>query len=475
MWEQIRSNKRRSMALVVLIAVILVVLGFVFGEAFQRGAGPLGVAVAILIWIVMSLIAYFQGDNILLAVSGAQEIQQKDHPQLFNVVEEMTIASGLPKMPRVYILNDMALNAFATGRNPDNAAVAVTAGLLGRLKRDELQGVIAHEMSHILNRDVLLMTMTGVMLGSIAMISEVFLRGLWYGGGSRRYRSDRGGNNQAQALVMVVAIVLAILAPIIAQLVYLAISRRREYLADANAAVLTRYPEGLASALEAISGDPNILEHANKVTAPMYIANPFEKAGRFAVGLTSTHPPIEERIRILRSMGGAVSFQQYDAAWRSARGSRGGVLPASVLSEGQAQPARAAQSEDSRGDARQRMRQAGDVLRRVNQFIFLPCVCGLKLKLPPDFKQDHVACPRCHRELEVPVAQLAAAAQAGAMMAGQAQAPLRVATPKDAEAMQQSGQWRSFRCACGNILHISPDETASEVACPKCGRGIALE
>ncbi len=480
MWEQIRSNRRKSVALCVVIALLLIALGFAIGEAFQPGAGPLGVAVAILIWIVMSLIAYFQGDNILLAVSGAQEIEKKDHPQLFNVVEEMTISSGLGAMPRVYILNDMALNAFATGRDPKKSAVAVTAGLLGRLNRDELQGVIAHEMSHVVNRDVLFMTMVGVMLGSIAMISEVFLRGLWYGGGSRRYRSDRGGGGggQAQAIMMLVAIALAILAPVMAQLIYFAISRRREYLADANAAVLTRYPEGLASALNAISADPNILERANKVTAPMYIANPFSKPGRFAVGLTSTHPPIEERIRVLRSMAGAVSFQQYDAAWRSVRGARRGVIPPSALAQSEAQPIRAAQPGEAERDSRQQMRDAGDVLRRVNQFLFLPCTCGLKLKLPPDFKQDKVSCPRCHHELEVPTAQIAAAAQVGELMADQ-QAPLRVATPRSPEtaALQlarQSGQWQSFRCTCGNVLHASPTETANEVTCAKCGRMISL-
>jgi heat shock protein HtpX len=477
MWEQIRSNKRRSVTLVILIAFILVVLGFVIGEAVQPGAGPFGVAVAVLIWIIMSLVAYFQGDNILLAVSGAQEIEKKDHPQLFNVVEEMTIASGVGAMPRVYILNDMALNAFATGRNPKKSAVAVTAGLLGRLKRDELQGVIAHEMSHVVNRDVLFMTMVGVMLGSIVMISEIFLRGLRFGAGSsRRYRSERGGG-QGQAIMMLVAVVLAILAPMIAQLIYLAISRRREYLADANAAVLTRYPEGLASALEAIAGDDHVLEHANKVTAPMFIANPFAKAGRFAAGLTSTHPPIDERIRILRSIGGSVSFQQYDAAWRTVRGRERGVVPSSALAQETAQPVRPA-SEEGEQDKRQRMREAGDLLRKVNQFIFLPCACGLTLKLPPDFKKDKVACPRCHKELEVPVAQLATAAQLGELMAGQTQPPLRVAAPRVSQGpaaaglqiTRQGNQWQSFRCSCGNVLHLAPNDIDPEVTCPSCGQ-----
>jgi heat shock protein HtpX len=482
MWEQIQSNKRRSVVLVVLIALLLVILGFVIGEAMQPGAGPIGLAVAALLWVVMSLIAYFQGDDILLAVSGAKEIEKKDHPQLFNVVEEMSIAGGMGKVPRVFIMDDMALNAFATGRDPNHAAVAVTAGLLGKLKRDELQGVVAHEMSHVVNRDVLLMTMVGVMLGSIVMISEIFLRGLRFGaGGGRRYRSGRGGG-QAQAIMMLVAIAFAILAPIIAQLIYFAISRRREYLADANAAVLTRYPEGLASALEQIGLDENVLERANKATAPMFIVNPFAKAGRFAAGLASTHPPIDERIRVLRSIAGTVSFQQYDAAWRTVRGSRRGVMPASALSGGEAQSIRTPLPDDEKSDERKRMREAGDVLRKVNQFLFLPCVCGLKLKLPPDFKQDKVSCPRCHRELEVPVAQVAAAAQVGALMAEQAQAPLRTATPKVEQASpgaalqiaRQGSGWASFKCTCGQPLHIAPGEGPQDIECPKCGQHVSV-
>jgi heat shock protein HtpX len=229
--------------------------------------------------------------------------------------------------------------------------------------------------------------------------------------------------------------------------------------------------------LEAIAGDDHVLEHANKVTAPMFIANPFAKAGRFAAGLTSTHPPIDERIRILRSIGGSVSFQQYDAAWRTVRGRERGVVPSSALAQETAQPVRPA-SEEGEQDKRQRMREAGDVLRKVNQFIFLPCACGLTLKLPPDFKKDKVACPRCHKELEVPVAQLATAAQLGELMAGQTQPPLRVAAPRVSQGpaaaglqiTRQGNQWQSFRCACGNVLHLAPNDIDPEVTCPSCGQ-----
>ncbi|MFC1736920.1 M48 family metalloprotease, partial [Candidatus Hydrogenedentota bacterium] len=180
MWEQIRSNRRKSVALVFVMALLLLVLGYVAGEAIIPGGGLVGLAAAFVIWMVMTTVTYFQGDNILLAVAGAKKIEHADHPQLFNVVEEMCIASGQAKVPAVYIIDDMGLNAFATGRNPDRSAVAVTAGLLGALNRDELQGVIAHEMSHIINRDVLFMTMVGVMVGSIILIADVFLRTMFY-------------------------------------------------------------------------------------------------------------------------------------------------------------------------------------------------------------------------------------------------------------------------------------------------------
>jgi len=479
MWEQIQSNRRKSVMLVALIAALLIGLGFVIGEAAQPGAGILGMGIALLVWIVMSLVAYFQGDNILLAVSGAKEIEKADHPQLFNVVEEMQIAAGLPKMPRVFIIDDMALNAFATGRSAEKAAVAVTAGLLGKLNRDELQGVVAHEMSHIINRDVLLMTMTGIMLGSIVMISEVFLRTLWYGGGrSQRYRSSSSkGGGQVQAVMMVAAIVLAILAPLLAQLIYFAISRRREYLADANAAVLTRYPEGLASALSVLSADTYLLQSANKATAPMYIINPLHEPGQMALNLTSTHPPIQERIQILRTMAGGVSFKAYDSACRKISGQEGGVIPSSSLAQDKPAVARAANAEAAPQSPRQQMREAGDLLRKVNQYLFLSCACGLRIKVPPDFKKDEIECPRCHRELAVPVAQMAAMGAAAGVMTGQADAPAD-AVPSEAAPLvirRKAGQWTSFKCTCGAGLNISPSYALPEIACNKCGKRITIK
>jgi len=408
MWELIRANKRNSIVLMVLMAVVLLVLGGVIGLAFfGQDGGFIGVIIATAIWLVLTVVSFSGGDQILLAASGAKPITHDVHPQLFNIVEEMKIAAGLPAMPKIYIINDPAPNAFATGRNPDSASVAVTAGLLARLNRDELQGVIAHEISHILHRDILFVTLAGIMLGSIVLLSQVFLRGMFYsslGGSRRRYSSGSGGGGQAQIVMLVVAIVAAILAPIMAYLLYFALSRRREYLADAGAARLTRYPEGLASALEKIAGDPSPqLASVNKVTAPMYIVNPFKRKGQMKLSdLTSTHPPISERIKILRSMSQGASFKDYSDAYSNVTHSNT-VVPVAARSRKEDVALRQARAEDRKKERTERqMRQVGDIMRRVNQFIFLSCLCGLKLKIPPNFKGNTVTCPRCSRNLDIP-------------------------------------------------------------------------
>jgi len=392
----------------VVMAAVLLLLGFIIGMAFfgQEG-GFFGLMIATAIWLVLTLISLSSGDQIFLAASRAKPVTHEVHPQLFNVVEEMKIAAGLPAMPKIYIINDPAPNAFATGRNPKNASVAVTAGLLGRLNRDELQGVIAHEISHIIHRDILFVTLAGIMLGSIVLLSQVFLRGMFYSslsGSRRRYSGGGKGGGQAQIVMLVIAIIAAILAPIMAYLLYFALSRRREYLADAGAARLTRYPEGLASALEKIAGDPSPqLASVNKVTAPMYIVNPFKKKKQMKLSdLTSTHPPISERVKILRKLTHGASFKQYSDAFTEVTHNKT-VVPVAALSAKEDVALRQASAETTKKDrAEKQMRQVGDIMRRVNQFIFLTCACGLKMKIPPNFKGNKVECPRCHKNLDIP-------------------------------------------------------------------------
>ncbi|MBE0479718.1 MAG: M48 family metallopeptidase [Dehalococcoidia bacterium] len=343
MWEEIRSNQIRSGILVASMAVLLLLIGYFLGLILLDSAVA-GLIIAFIVWVISVLIAFFQGDSILLAVSGARKIGPDDHPRLYNVVEEMKIASGLEKMPDVYIIEDPALNAFAAGRDPNRAAVAVTRGLLDKLNRDELQGVIAHEMAHIKNRDVLLMAVAAVLVGSIVLLAWYATRILFFrtAFGGRR---GGGGGGLVQIILLIVGLVLIILAPIAARLIYFAISRRREYLADASSALYTRYPEGLASALEKLATSDTRVRAANGATAPMYTINPFQKKGRSMRELTSTHPPIAERIRILRSMAGA-SYKDYDSAYRKA-GVGPGIIPPSALNSAGEAGIRAGQSPET--------------------------------------------------------------------------------------------------------------------------------
>ena len=392
MWELVRANQRRAAMLVVVMAGLLFLVGFVLGEALGPGGGTGGLFVAFVIWVVLTLVSYYQGDSIFLTLAGARRIEKKDNPVLFNVVEEMTIAAGLPKLPDIYVIDDAAPNAFATGRDPQHAAVAVTAGLLETLSRDELQGVVAHELGHVANRDVLYMMMVGIMMGTIVMLADVGARVFFYGGGRRRTSSRSGG--QGQLIIVIVAIALMILAPIIAQLIYLAISRRREYLADASSALYTRYPEGLASALEKISHSTAKLASANRATAPMYIVNPLAVSERGLSDLTSTHPPTSERVRILRSMGGGAGLKSYDEAFRKVTGRAVGVVPLGSLAAAQVAPAKAAAPADA-ATRLERVRATTDMLWRLNNYAFIACGCGTTLKVPPAYLGREIACPHC--------------------------------------------------------------------------------
>lgn len=397
MWEQIQVNKRNSVVLMGLLMVVLTGLGFLIGIGFggDPAAGLLGMIVATGVWLVMLLISFSSGDQILLASSRARPVTPDVHPQLFNIVEEMKIAASLPKMPKIYIINDPSPNAFATGRNPERASVAVTAGLLSRLNRDELQGVIAHEISHIVHRDILYVTLAGVMLGSIVLLSQIFLRTQFYGAmfHSRRY-SGRSNRNEGQIVFLVIALLAAILAPIFAQVLYFSLSRKREYLADAGAVRLTRYPEGLASALEKIAGSKVPMETANKVTAPMYIASPF--LGKKSMNLFSTHPPIEERIRILRNMGHGAALVDYEKSYEAVT-NRSGMIPASGLQEENVEVRGPSAETRLPASKSAQVRKTGDLMRKVSGFAFVQCPCGVTMKIPPNFPTPKAKCPRCGR------------------------------------------------------------------------------
>jgi heat shock protein HtpX len=389
------------MVLVGMMAALLLAVGYMLGLAFLDS--PIGgLVIALVILLILNLVAFFQGDNIMLAISRARKIKPDDHPRLYNIVEEMKIASGLEYMPDIYIIDDPAMNAFATGRNAEHASVAVTAGLLQALNRDELQGVIGHEIGHIKNRDVLLMSLCGVLLGAIVLLAWYGSRMMLFGGmygGRRSSRSSGGGGGQG--IIIIVAIVLAILAPIMAQLIYFAISRKREYMADASSALFTRYPEGLASALEKLAGSKVQVKAANQATAPAYIINPFRQKGRAAADLTSTHPPISERIRILRSMAGGASLADYDQSYRTIHKGGKPAFSAATLAAAGTVGIRAAAPEAAPGEREpskvERTREVSDLMWRMNDYETITCDCGTKLKIPPNFKRSNVRCPHCGR------------------------------------------------------------------------------
>jgi heat shock protein HtpX len=281
--------------------LFFLLVSFFLGRALGYGLPFVGII--LIISGIMTFSSYFFSDKIVLSMSGAKQIQKKDNPELFDIVENLCIGAGVP-MPKVYILDDPAPNAFATGRDPKHAAVCATSGILAKLSRAELEGVMAHELSHVRNYDTRLMGVVAILAGSIVILTDFFMKSMWFGGFGNRNDRENNGNN---GLFLIIGIVAAILSPIIATLIQLAISRRREYLADASGALLTRYPEGLALALEKISGDKNVLKSASNATAHLYIENPFKadtgKKGRsYIANLFSTHPPIEDRIKILREM-----------------------------------------------------------------------------------------------------------------------------------------------------------------------------
>lgn len=290
-YGQIASNKRKTLFLILAFLLLAVILGYAVSLFFDLGL--LGLGIFLVIFGAITYASYYNSDKMVLSLSNAKPVDKKTYPALYSIVENLSIGLGQP-MPKIYVIEDVGMNAFATGRDPQHSSVAATTGLLEKLDKQELEGVMAHELSHVRNYDIRLMSLVAVLAGSIAIISDFFLRSLLWGGGD----SDRKSNG----LLVVAALAAAILAPIAAGLIQLAVSRKREYLADASGALLTRYPEGLASALEKISHNPKV-KHSSHANAHMFIENPFgEKTKDFFSSLYSTHPPAKERIRRLREM-----------------------------------------------------------------------------------------------------------------------------------------------------------------------------
>ncbi len=297
-YEEISGNRTKTVFLVALFLGLVVFLGLVIGALY--GNQYVGLILAVAVGVIYFLISYYAGSSMILAMSGAKEATKPEYTSLINTVEGLTIAAGLPKPPKVYVIDDSALNAFATGRNPEHSSITVTTGLLQKLNKLELEGVLAHEMSHIKNYDIRVMMLTAVLVGLTVLLSDFILRSFLWGG-----KGDRRESSQITLILIIVGIALAILSPLIGQLIQLSVSRKREFLADASGALLTRYPKGLADALQKIKHDPDpLVDKANKATAHLFISTPFrrEKKKKWLESLFSTHPPLEERIQRLERM-----------------------------------------------------------------------------------------------------------------------------------------------------------------------------
>jgi heat shock protein HtpX len=451
MWEQIRYNQTMSVALVVGMGLLLLLLGYLLGVIsgtffFQTpfihlliipayvpwphslsifDVGILGVIIAAIAWAIASLITYFRGDNILLGLSKAKKFSLEDSTRLYNIIDEMKIASGLEAMPAMYIIDDPAPNAFAIGRDPKKAAVIVTSGLLTKLNRDELQGVIGHEIAHIKNRDVLLMVMCSVLFFTMIFLARLPGNLSWgRATGIKNSSSESALSDTLNLFIIFFAIflvvyiflmiflqfhmpstgiifslvltpfIMAVLVglPFVALIIYYTLSRRREYLADASSALYTRYPAGLASALEKIASANYQMLNTNPATSPLYIVNPLPRRGKQPGKLTWTHPPISERIRILRAMAYA-SYADYDLAYRQIRNINKSIIPDAVLAAAGSSVIRAAVPDEL--DHIQRARETSNLLWNLNNYRTINCACGTKMRLPPGFKLSEVRCPHC--------------------------------------------------------------------------------
>ena len=462
MWELIRINKRKSLFVLILMFILMVSLSGAVGAGFYYAdwvKGMLwGALIGVFLWAIQSAVAYFAGDDIVLHFNMAVVVTPESYPQLYNIVEEMKIAAGLSVMPEIYIIESPGMNAFATGIRQEKTAICVTRGLVENLNRDEIQGVIAHEMSHILNRDVLFMTFAGVMLGTITMLSNVMLRGTVAANSSNRRSRKKGGFSGGHPVMILVLLLFAIVAPVLARIFYFTISKKREYLADASAARLTRYPVGLASALEKIAKQ-SYVDFVSKITAPMFIVNPhFAGGDEDSLFSASTHPPIYKRIAILTQLqhGGRVSLENYQKLYEKEL-STSGLFSKTALESDKSEAVRAESTEkftESRTDV-------ADIILANTGFKIVTCECGLKIKLPPSDLRMKVVCPRCRKELS---------------LSGQNAA----ATKDDGNELvfkrKNRNSWESFPCQCGKFtFQLSPLFRGSYVVCKSCKTKVKIE
>lgn len=391
MWELVRQNQIKTVILMTILAFLMAGLGYGIA-AVKMGNGPLGMGVALLIWGLHFTCSYYLGDSLFLSTNRAKKMPDASYaPTLWNVTEEMAIASGMAEIPNIYIIDERSPNAFAVGRDPDHSSVAVTSGLLELCNRDELQGVIAHELAHINNRDSFYMMMAASMISIISSATHVITSS-----GRRRSYSrtfSRSHNDSGNLLLLLLP---ALIISGLSTLVYYGISRKREYLADATGAIYSRYPEGLASALEKIHQNHQPITAADKASAPLYIVNPL-KAN--LSGLFSTHPSVESRVQILRSMGGSADYSAYNQAYQNILHTETSLIPKSALNS--STPVQAKAPPEKNNTFLNRHRETTDTLWKLNDYRFVSCDCNTSLKIPAAYLGQKIACPHCHKSYTI--------------------------------------------------------------------------
>ena len=471
MWELIRLNKKKSVLLFACMALILLTLGYLIGEVFFERFW-VGILLAIVVWAILAAVSFTKGESILLKTNNTYLVSKEMHPQLHNVVEEMCLAANINYKPQIYLIATPSLNAFATGIKEENAAIAVTTGLLEKLNRDELQGVIAHELSHIYHRDTLYMTLAATMLGSIQMLSRMSLRASRFVGGSRfssgsgsRSRSKSSSNSSSnssglRALLFLLLILVSIIGPFFAMLFYFSLSRKREYLADASAARLTRYPEGLASALEKISMS-SFIRNANSLTGPMFIVNPLRSTDSLLN--YSTHPRTEDRIAILRGMNKGAGLVSYQDAYARVTNKSGPLIPPIAMTLASRQETELAIREKSSDVEVNSQSKMMDYIRAQNSFIFIECSCGLKMKIPPNFKENKITCPKCKMENYV-------------VNFDSIDSPSDVDPEGKQVYIRKNTGWETIQCKkCNHLINMSPLFNSPAITCQMCKSQIVVK
>lgn len=485
MWEAIRANRRRSMWLMLAMGAVLIVLGAsigILGASWGRQPtldeqllGALfGSLLAIVVWLGSWIYTAADGDAMVLRSVGAKRIEKADHPRLWNIVEEMSIAAGMKSMPSIYVVDSSAPNAFAVGHTPEKSSVAFTSTLLRTLNRDELQGVAAHEIGHIINEDIRFMTQAAVLVGGVELLSQFLIRLGPLSGSSRRISGGGGGGGNkggsgGAAPLMAIAFLVAILSPLAIRLLYYACSRTREYLADASAARLTRYPDGLASALEKIAAHQMTAPavEVNSAVAPLFIVNPLERLQ--LSGISSTHPPTDSRVKILRSMGGGASYVDYEAALKKVEGERL-RLPELELAARTGERLRSRSADPDQSPLEDPVNRAHAALHLIDAmagYTTVLCLCGLRVKTPPESDAVHVGCPRCGRVLDVPRTEAEKLRQPDAL-------PAAVEVDGTLRYTRATVDWEAFRCTCGQTIQLGAGYPLDYTICAKCDRRIEI-